>query len=108
MSELAGPISIEVWQRFETALQAQADAQDWDKLVKVNRLMINALKKAGNPITPSQLAARKSLANTHAHIVQGLNIAQAKLQLEISQFERQQDGLAAYQLTSLSGEYHDS
>lgn len=45
MSELAGPISIEVWQRFETALQAQADAQDWDKLVKVNRLMINALKK---------------------------------------------------------------
>jgi len=107
MSEQAGPTSIEVWQRFETALQEHANAQDWDKLLKVNSLMINALKKAGKPVTPSQAAARQSLANTHAQIVQFMKTEQAKLQLEMSQFEGQQDALAAYQLTFLCGEHND-
>ncbi len=107
MSEKAGPTSIELWKRFETALQEYADARDWERVVKVNALMIHALKKAGKPATSSQLAARKSLAEIHEKILQRLNTEKDQLQLEISKFKGQQDGLAAYQLTSLSGERND-
>lgn len=107
MLEKAGPTSTELWKRFETALQQHANAQDWERVTKVNTLMIQALKKAGKPATSSQLAARKSLAEIHAKVLQRLNIEKARLQLEMSQFKEQQDGLAAYQLTSISGERHD-
>ncbi|ABV34667.1 conserved hypothetical protein [Shewanella sediminis HAW-EB3] len=107
MSEKAGPTSIELWKRFETALQEYANAEDWDKVVKVNALMVLALKKAGKPATKSQLVARKALATTHANILQNLHQKKDKLQQDIHQFKGQQDGLAAYQLTRLSGEIND-
>lgn len=107
MSEKVGPISIDLWQKFETALQEHADAEDWDKVVRVNTLIMQALKKAGQPATKSHLAARNALAATHEKILQQLHKKKDKLQLEIHQFKEQQDGLAAYQLTRISGEIND-
>ncbi|QLE87571.1 MULTISPECIES: hypothetical protein [Shewanella] len=107
MSEQAGPISIERWQQFETALNKYAQQKDWDRVVLVNDRMIQTLKQAGKPTTRSQLIARQALAKTHANILQQLQQAKMQLAREIDQFKQQQEGLAAYQLTSLSGEQHD-
>ncbi|MGS0675402.1 hypothetical protein [Shewanella sp. 125m-1] len=103
MSEQVGTISIEQWQQFEKALQFYASTQNWEKLVIVNNKMTAALKMAGKPSSRSQLLARQSLANTHQKILKQLAQAQDELKQEMSQFKQQQDGLAAYQLTCVSG-----
>ncbi|MCG9732004.1 hypothetical protein L1D44_19640 [Shewanella sp. Isolate13] len=103
MSEPAGQISIEQWQQFEKALRFHGQAQNWDKLVLVNQKMTDALKRAGKPNSRSQLLARQSLARTHQQALQQLHQAKDQLKQEMSQFKQQQDGLAAYQLTCVSG-----
>ncbi|ABV85389.1 hypothetical protein [Shewanella pealeana] len=107
MSEKAGLISIEQWQQFEKALLFHAHAQDWEKLAKVNAKLIEVLTKAGKPSCHSQLAARQSLAATHKQVLQQLVQAKDQLGQEMNQFKQQQDGLAAYQLTSVSGGAYD-
>ncbi|MEZ9197111.1 hypothetical protein [Shewanella sp. 10N.286.54.B9] len=107
MSEKVGPTSIKQWLYFEKALQFHANAEDWQALEKVNAKMISALTAAGKPSNRQQLLARKSLAAVHQAVVKQLAQAKAKLAIEMSQFQQQQDGLAAYQLTQLSGEDYD-
>ncbi|MCL1126506.1 hypothetical protein [Shewanella surugensis] len=112
MSEKVGPTSAEPlamkpWGQFEAALIKHAEKQDWDKLAKVNTLMIKALKHAGAPKTQSQLLARESLANTHSEVLKKLIHSKHTLEMEMQQFTSTQDGLAAYQLTQLSGALDD-
>lgn len=107
MSEKVGPTSIKQWLYFEKALQFHAKAEDWQAVEKVNAKMIIALKAAGKPSNRPQLYARKSLADTHKNVLQQLEQAKSNLALEMSQFQQQQDGLAAYQLTQSSGEAYD-
>lgn len=107
MSEKVGLTSIEQWQQCEKALLFHANAQDWEKLVKVNAKMTQLLIKAGKPSSRSQLLARQSLANTHKQVLLQLEQAKAQLGQEMNQFKQQQDGLAAYQLTSVSGGAYD-
>ncbi|GIU14691.1 MULTISPECIES: hypothetical protein [unclassified Shewanella] len=107
MSEKAGLISIEQWQQFEKALLFYSHAQDWDKVAKVNTKLVEVLTKAGKPSSPSQLAARQSLAATHKQVLQQLILAKEQLGQEMNQFKQQQDGLSAYQLTSVSGGAYD-
>ena len=107
MSEKVGPTSIKQWLYFEKALQFHANAEDWQTLEQVNAKMIVALKAAGKPNSRQQLQARKSLAETHKAVLRQLQQAKSKLAHEMSQFQQQQDGLAAYQLTQSSGEAYD-
>lgn len=107
MSEKVGPTSIKHWLYFEKALQFHADAEDWQSLEKVNAKMIDALKRAGKPSDDTQLRARKSLAMTHQKILTQLQRTKSKLADEMSQFQQQKDGLAAYQLTQSSGDAYD-
>ncbi|MFT5787968.1 MAG: hypothetical protein ACI8SJ_000063 [Shewanella sp.] len=102
MSEKVGSISIEQWQQFDKALAYYARAEDWEKLVVVNKKMCDALIKSGKPSSRSQLLARQSLAQTHEKIMLQLQQAQAKIKQEMAQFGQQQDGLAAYNLTCVS------
>ncbi|WP_299010276.1 hypothetical protein [uncultured Shewanella sp.] len=112
MSEKVGvtsaePLAIKPWGQFEAALIKHADKQDWDKLVKVNALMMKALKQAGAPQTQSQKLARESLARTHSEVLKKLIHSKNTLEMEMQQFTAKQDGLAAYQLTQLSGAMND-
>lgn len=107
MSEKVGPTSIKQWLYFEKALQLHADAEDWQSLEKVNAKMIDSLKKAGKPSNAAQLRARKSLAFTHQKVLAQLEQVKSKLAVEMRQFQQQQDGLAAYQLTQSSGDAYD-
>lgn len=107
MSEKAGPISIEQWGLFETALSKHAESKDWDKVVMVNEVMIKTLKQEGKAKVRSQFDARQALAKTHATVLAQLKKDKSKLKIEMKQFQSQQDGIAAYQLTSLSGDSDD-
>lgn len=95
------------WGQFEAALIKHADKQDWDKLLKVNELMMKALKQAGAPTSQSQRLARQSLANTHSEVLKKLIHSKQTLEMEMQQFTFKQDGLAAYQLTQSSGALDD-
>lgn len=108
MSEKAGPISIEQWGRFETALIKHAESKNWDKVLMINDAMVKALKREGKAKTQAQVTARQALAKTHASILSQLRKERDKLEVEMKQFQNQQDGISAYQLTSLSGEANDS
>ncbi len=107
MSEQAGQISIEQWGQFEQALLRDAQAKECDKVIKVNEVMISALTREGKAKSRSQFTARQALAKTHALVLAQLKQDKDKLEIEMKQFQNQQDGLAAYQLTSLSGESDD-
>ncbi|WP_076413074.1 hypothetical protein [Shewanella sp. UCD-KL12] len=107
MSEKVGQISIEQWGQFEHALLKHAKSKDWDKVIKINELMITALTSEGKAKSRAQFAARQALAKTHALVLSQLKQDKDKLEIEMKQFKSQQDGLAAYQLTSLSGESDD-
>ncbi|AQS35314.1 hypothetical protein Sps_00093 [Shewanella psychrophila] len=107
MSEKVGPISIEQWGQFETALNKHSKSKDWDKVVMINEVMIKALQREGKAKTRPQFTARQALAKTHAAILAQLKKEKDKLEVEMKQFQSQQDGIAAYQLTSLSGDRDD-
>ncbi|WP_299489562.1 hypothetical protein [uncultured Shewanella sp.] len=112
MSEKVGvtsaePLAIKPWGQFEAALIKHADKQDWDKLVKVNDLMMKALRQAGAPKNQSQKKARQSLADTHDKVLKKLIHSKQTLEMEMQQFASKQDGLAAYQLTQSSGAIDD-
>lgn len=107
MSEKVGPISIEQWGLFETALIKHADAKDWDKVVMINEVMVNTLKREGKAKSRSQFDARQALEKTHGTVLAQLKKDKNKLEIEMKQFQSQQDGIAAYQLTSLSGAHDD-
>lgn len=107
MLEKDGPISIKQWARFGSALRQYADAQDWDNVRKVNIALVKALQQAGKTNDTEQQSARDALKCIHAQVLQELILARDELATEMSRFKEQQAGLAAYQLTQVSGALDD-
>ncbi|MCS6134464.1 hypothetical protein G3496_05925 [Shewanella baltica] len=107
MSEKDGQISIRQWARFASALRQYADAQDWDNVRKVNIALIKALQQAGKAHDIEQKTARAELKRVHSQVLQELILARDELAVEMSRFKSQQPGLAAYQLTQVSGAVDD-
>ncbi|ABM23338.1 MULTISPECIES: hypothetical protein [Shewanella] len=107
MSEKGGQISIKQWARFGHALRQYADAQDWTNVQKVNIALIKALQQAGEARDTEQKLAREALKRVHAQVLQELILARDELAVEMSRFREQQSGLAAYQLTQVSGALDD-
>ncbi|MCB2380924.1 hypothetical protein ACRN93_15725 [Shewanella baltica] len=107
MSEKDGQISIRQWARFASALRQYADAQDWDNVRKVNIALIKALQQAGETHDIEQKTARAELKRVHSQVLQELILARDELAVEMSRFKSQQPGLAAYQLTQVSGAVDD-
>ena len=108
MSDPAGPTSINQWQQFELALVKYAKAKDWNKVEKVNELMMMALTVQGKPKTKQQLIARQSLAQTHQQVIALATAEKESLNKEMKQFQATKDGISAYKLTSLCGELYDN
>ncbi|NMH66721.1 hypothetical protein [Shewanella salipaludis] len=107
MSELDGPISIEQWRKFGLAMRKHADTGDWQALGRLNELLIQALNRAGAPASPAQQQARAELRRLHAQVLAELMQARDELTREMKRFKDQQEGLAAYQLTRMSGAVDD-
>lgn len=107
MSEKDGQTSIRQWARFASALRQYADAHDWDNVRKVNIALIKALQQAGKPHDIEQKLARAELKQVHSQVLQELILARDELAVEIDRFKWQQPGLAAYQLTQVSGALDD-
>ena len=107
MSEKDGQISIKQWARFANALRQYADAQDWESVRKVNIALIKALQQAGETHDIEQKLARAELKRVHSQVLQELILARDELASEMGRFKAQQPGLAAYQLTQVSGALDD-
>ncbi|MGI2207143.1 hypothetical protein ACROAD_02555 [Shewanella baltica] len=107
MSEKDGQISIRQWARFASALRQYADDQDWENVRKVNIALIKALQQAGKAHDIEQKTARAELKRVHSQVLQELILARDELAVEMSRFKSQQPGLAAYQLTQVSGAVDD-
>ncbi|PWF61694.1 hypothetical protein CBX96_19810 [Shewanella sp. BC20] len=107
MSERDGQISTKQWARYASALRQYADARDWDSVRKVNIALIKALQQAGKTHDIEQRAARAELERVHYQVLQELILARDELAVEMGRFKLQQPGLAAYQLTQVSGAVDD-
>ncbi|MFS1436538.1 hypothetical protein [Shewanella sp. 10N.286.48.A6] len=107
MSEPVGPTSTNQWHQFEVALLKYAQLKDWQKVEKVNELMMLALSAQGKPKTQHQLLARRSLAKVHQKVIGIATAEKQAIATEMKQFHAQQDGLAAYELTNISGNVYD-
>ena len=107
MSEKAGQISTRQWQRFALALKKFAQEKNWSQLSQVNSQIGYALRRTQLPDfneSEQEAMARRMVAQTHKEVIAELIQAKEALSLEMEQFKGAQDGLAAYQLVSSSGE----
>ncbi|WP_144212018.1 hypothetical protein [Shewanella donghaensis] len=107
MSEQAGATSTNQWYQFEVALLKYAELKDWPKVERVNELMMIALVAKGKPTTKAQLLGRQSLERAHKKVIEMAVAEKQAIAKEMEKFQAQQDGLAAYELTHISGTLYD-
>lgn len=103
-------ITVEQWQQFALGLRHHLAAKDWDRLVKLNKLLIKALiqvSKSDFTETSAQAIARKDVAMVHAQVLNELKSSRDAMAVELERFKSSQVGLSAYQFTCISGEADD-
>lgn len=107
MSEKVGQISTKQWQQFALALRKYAQDKNWALLSQVNSQLGYALRRTQLPNfkeTEQEATARRQVAEIHKEVIAELIQAKEALAVEMAQFKGAQEGLAAYQMTSVSGE----
>ncbi|MCL1038719.1 hypothetical protein L2750_16440 [Shewanella submarina] len=95
---------VQYWKQFQHALVTHADNGDLDALRAVNRKLVNALIKRGQPRNHAELVARQELAQCHQAIIHRLQQDKDQLAETMQSFRASQDGLNAYAMTALSSE----
>ncbi|QDE33163.1 hypothetical protein FH971_04535 [Shewanella polaris] len=103
-------MTVEQWQQFALGLRHHLAAKDWDSLVKLNKLLINALSQVAKDEfieTAAQALARKNVAKVHEEVVNKLKSDRDAMAVELERFKSSQAGLSAYQFTCISGESDD-